>query len=113
MANTLLGYVLFLLLIKLFAYLYAYSISYCIGIVFGYIFNTKFVFRKELSWHRFLQFPIVYVIQYALGALILWMLIGQANVAPAVAMILVVAVTVPVTFLASRFVIKRNTDPRL
>jgi putative flippase GtrA len=106
--NTILAYVLYLLLLDFSTYLYAYSISYCIGVVVSYILNARFVFRKALSWHRFMQFPIVYVIQYSLGAAILWLLVGQAGISPELAMLGVVAGTIPVTFLASRFILKRE-----
>lgn len=105
--NTAVSYVLYLLLLEFMPYLYAYSISYGIGIVVSYILNSRFVFRQPLSLHKFLQFPIVYVMQYSLGVAILWLLIGQLGISPALAMIGVVAVTIPVTFVASRFILKR------
>lgn len=105
--NTTVSYVLYLLLLSFMPYLYAYSISYGIGIVVSYILNSRFVFRQPLSLHKFLQFPIVYVMQYSLGVVILWLLVGQLGISPALAMIGVVAVTIPVTFVASRFILKR------
>ncbi len=105
--NTAISYVLYLLLLGFVPYLYAYSISYGIGIVISYILNSRFVFRQPLSLGKFLQFPVVYAIQYGLGAAILWLLVGHAAVAPELAMLVVVAATIPVTFLASRFILKR------
>lgn len=104
--NTAVSFVLYLLLLEFMPYLYAYSISYGIGIVVSYILNSHFVFRQPLSLHKFLQFPIVYVMQYSLGVAILWLLIGQFGISPALAMIGVVVVTIPVTFVASRFILK-------
>ncbi|MBI5006865.1 MAG: GtrA family protein [Nitrosomonadales bacterium] len=106
-SNTLLGYVLYLLFLYFMPYLYAYTLSYCIGIVFSYVMNSRFVFRQPLSLARFLQFPVVYVIQYGLGIAILWLLAGRLAIAPELAMLGVVAVTIPVTFLTSRFILKR------
>ena len=94
-------------------YLYAYSISYCVGIVVSYILNSRFVFRQPLSLGKFLQFPAVYAIQYGLGAVILWLLVGHAAVAPELAMLVVVDATIPVTFLASRFILKRQSGRAL
>lgn len=105
--NTAVSYVLYLLLLEFMPYLYAYSISYSIGIVVSYILNSRFVFRQPLSLGKFLQFPIVYAIQYGLGATILWLLVGHASISPELAMIGVVAVTIPVTFVTSRFILKR------
>lgn len=106
-SNTLLGYVLYYLFLFFMPYLYAYTVSYCIGIVFSYVMNSRFVFRQPMSLARFLQFPIVYVIQYGLGVAILWLLVGRMSVAPELAMLGVVAATIPVTFLTSRFILKR------
>lgn len=106
-SNTLLGYVLYYLFLYLMPYLYAYTLSYCIGIVFSYVMNSRFVFRQPMSLSRFLQFPVVYLIQYGLGIAILWLLVGQLSIAPEWAMLAVVAATIPVTFITSRFILKR------
>jgi putative flippase GtrA len=106
--NTAISYVLYLLLLGFVPYLYAYSISYGIGIVISYVLNSRFVFRQPLSLEKFLQFPVVYAIQYGLGAMILWLLVGRASISPELAMLAVVAVTIPVTFVTSRFILKRK-----
>ena len=106
-SNTLLGYALYFLFLYFMPYLFAYTLSYCIGIVFSYVMNSRFVFRQPMSLARFLQFPVVYVIQYGLGVAILWLLVGQMSVSPELAMLGVVAATIPVTFITSRFILKR------
>lgn len=108
--NTLISYALYLLLILLTPYLVAYSLSYCMGVVLSYFLNVRFVFRRQVSLASFLKFPLVYVIQYAVGAVTLWALVGKAEVAPGVAMIGVIATTIPVTYVASRYVIAKNTN---
>jgi putative flippase GtrA len=105
-SNTLVTYAVFLLLPFL-PYLYAYTLSYCVGVVNSYFMNVFFVFKKKISLHSFLKFPFVYVIQYFLGASILWLLVGKLELAPAWAMVVVIIITVPITFLASRFVLKK------
>lgn len=104
-ANTLLTYLLYLLLLEFFAYLLAYSITYCIGIALSYFLNVYFVFKQRISFASFVKFPIVYVIQYCMGAAVLWLLVEKGGVSPVMAMIGVIAATIPVTFLASRFVL--------
>ena len=106
-SNTLVGYVVFLLLLPFMPYLYAYTLSYCVAVVNSYFMNVFFVFRNKVSLHSILKFPFVYVTQYFLGAFILWLLVGQWGVAPAWAMVVVIIVTVPINFLASRFVLKK------
>ncbi len=104
--NTGFSYLLFLLLYAVMPYLAAYSLAYCAGIVLSYFLNVHFVFRTQRSVSSFLRFPLVYLLQYGLGALVLWLLV-RAGVDPRLAMAGVIAVTIPVTFLASRFVLKR------
>jgi putative flippase GtrA len=106
-ANTLLTYLLYILLLKFLAYLSAYSIVYCLGIALSYFLNVYFVFKQRISFASFAKFPIVYIIQYCLGAAILWLLVDRADVTPANAMIGAIAGTIPVTFLASRFVLTK------
>ena len=106
-SNTLVAYVVYLLLLPFLPYLYAYSLSYCVAVVNSYFMNVFFVFKKKVSLHSFLQFPFVYVIQYFLGVSILWLLVGKLGVPPAWAMAAVIIVTVPINFLASRFVLKK------
>ncbi|BBJ00623.1 hypothetical protein FGKAn22_23150 [Ferrigenium kumadai] len=107
-ANTLSTYLLYLLLLAFFPYLIAYSLSYCTGIVISYFLNIRFVFKRHVSLATFLAFPVVYISQYCLSALILWLLVEQSGVAPALAMVGVIAATVPITFLMSRFVLRKR-----
>lgn len=104
--NTLFSYLLYLLLLVFMSYLPAYSIAYCAGIVLSYYLNVRFVFKKQVCLASFLRFPVVYVVQYALGAATLWLLVGKAGISPELAMVVVIVVTIPVTFLASRFILK-------
>lgn len=106
-SNTLVAYVVFLLLLPFLPYLYAYTLSYCVGVVNSYFMNVLFVFKKKISLHSFLKFPFVYVVQYFLGASIMWLLVGKLAVSPVWAYGVVIVVTVPVTFVASRFVLKK------
>jgi len=104
--NTLFSYLLFLLLFLAMPYMSAYTLSYCAGIVLSYFLNVRFVFKTRVSLASFLQFPLVYLIQYSLGALVLWLLV-HAGMDARLAMAGVIVVTIPVTFLASRFVFKK------
>lgn len=105
--NTLLSYLLYLVLLNFLSYLLAYSVSYFIGIVISYFLNIKFVFKKIASFTSFIKFPIVYIIQYCLGAGILWLLVDRFGITPAIALVAVILSTIPVTFLASRLVLKK------
>lgn len=106
-SNTFVGYFAFLLLLPFLPYLYAYSLAYCIGIINSYFMNVLFVFKKNISLRSFLKFPIVYAIQYLLGAFILWLLVDNMRWPAAGAMAVAIVATIPATFLTSRFILKR------
>ena len=105
--NTLLSYLLFLFLLEFLPYLFAYSVVYFLGIAFTYFLNVYFVFKKQASLVSFIKFPAVYLIQYCLGAKVIWLLVEKVGIAPALAMIGVVVMMIPITFLASRFVLTK------
>jgi len=104
--NTLFSYLVYLLLLTVMPYMGAYTLAYAAGIVLSYFLNVRFVFRKRASLSTFFRFPFVYLIQYGLGALLLRLLVG-AGLDPRLAMAGVLVITIPVTFVASRFVLKR------
>lgn len=106
-SNTLVSYVVFLLLLPFLSYLYAYTLSFCVAVVNSYFMNVFFVFRRKVSLNSFLRFPLVYIGQYFLGASILWLLVGKFKLEPACAMVVVIVVTVPITFFACRFTLKK------
>lgn len=107
LSNTVVGYLSFLLLLPFLPYLYAYSLAFCFGVVNSYLLNVLFVFKKQVALHSFLKFPLVYAIQYLLGAVILWLLVGKLGWQAPWSMAVVIVATIPATFLASRFILKR------
>lgn len=108
--NTGVTLLLFELLRRVMPYLAAYSITYVIGIGLSYWLNANFVFKIRKSVRNAIAFPLVYVVQYLVGALLLWALVGKLALHPAVAVIVVVASTLPLTFVLTRFVLRRPPD---
>lgn len=104
--NTLAGYAMYLAFNLVLDYRLAYTASYLIGIMVSYWINTTFVFRSAWSWKRLAAFPSVYLLQYTLGLALIWLFVNQLDISEKIAPLLAVPVTVPLTFLASRFIIK-------
>ncbi|NOU00020.1 MAG: GtrA family protein [Gallionella sp.] len=106
-SNTVFSFLLYYWLLDYLGYLPAYAVAYCAGIVFSYFLNVRFVFKQPVSFIGFLKFPLVYIIQYALGAAALWLLVGLMGMSPVIAMVGVIVITLPVTFLASRYLLTK------
>ena len=104
--NTGITYGLYLLLLPLFGYLAAYSAAYVAGILLSFWLNSVFVFRQQMSWRGLVRFPLVYVVQYALTAMLLWLLVDTLGISERIALLAAIAVTVPVTFLRPRMAIR-------
>lgn len=104
--NTMLSWILFVIFLHLMSYPYAYTLAYAIGIAISYFFNVLFVFKDRISISSLFKFPLVYLLQYAFGIIVMWVLVEKMGVLPEVGMILVIGVTIPITFLVSRKIIK-------
>lgn len=104
--NTAISYVVFVVLSALMPYTIAFTIDYVLVILISYMLNTHFVFRTKFRWRSLLAYPIVYVIQYALGMILLPFLIEILNLDRLFAASIVIVTTPPVTFIASRLILK-------
>lgn len=104
--NTIATYCIYLLLLGMTAYWLAYTLSYAFGIVSSYALNTIFVFRAKWSWRRLAAFPLVYAIQYGLGLISLGLLVEVFGLSEKIAPLLVIMITIPLTFIASRRIIR-------
>ncbi|MBF0495323.1 MAG: GtrA family protein [Deltaproteobacteria bacterium] len=104
--NTAITYGIYLLLLLALAYPLAYSGSYVLGIFISYYLNTKFVFKQKPTITKALQFPLVYVVQYLLGVALLYVLVTVWHMDQRLAPVVIVLLTIPVTFLLSRVIIK-------
>jgi putative flippase GtrA len=104
--NTATTYALYLVLLGSAAYLFAYSLAYVAGIVVSYFLNALFVFRTKPAVNTALRFPLVYVAQYLLGAAVLWICVERLGVRRELGLAFSIAVTVPITYAASRLALK-------
>ncbi|HZP67913.1 MAG TPA: GtrA family protein [Rudaea sp.] len=109
--NTAATYAVYLVLLRVADYTLAYTMAYVAGIVLAYALNTAFVFRVRRSLRGFAAFPLVYVAQYVAGALVLNLAVRVLGVRQELALLASIAVTVPLTFVLSRFVLKPRIAP--
>ena len=105
--NTIASYAVYVLFLHIVRYEAAYTISYIAGIGLSYYLNARFVFGERLRLARALQYPIVYAAQYVLGLGVMYAAVEIAGLSQYVAPIAVVLLSLPVTYLLSKFIITR------
>jgi putative flippase GtrA len=108
--NTIIGYALFLLLNLVLDYRFAYSVSFALGIVLSFILNSLYVFRQPLRWKRLAAYPVVYLLQYIVGMACIWLFVAVLNQPESLAPIPAIAITIPLTYYSTRYILKGNTD---
>lgn len=107
--NTAVTYGLYLLLLVWLHYQVAYAIAYVTGIVLSYLLNATFVFSVSLSWRSFFSFPLVYLVQYAICLMAMYVLVEGFHLNLKLAPLIITAATIPITYILSKWVlIKRN-----
>ena len=104
--NLIFTYLVYLILRVFLPYPAAYTGSYAGGILISYVLNARFVFKEKLRITKALQYPIVYVSQYLLGMALLYLLVEIGHVSSSLAPLVIPVVTVPATFILSRYLIK-------
>lgn len=105
--NTGFTYALYFGLQMILPYQIAYALAFVVGIVFSYWFNSTIVFNTPISWKGFMAFPLVYLIQYLLSAIILGFVVELLGINQLFAPLIVILVTVPITFLLTRWLLRR------
>ena len=96
--NTGLTYLLYLMLVRLMTYIWAYSLTFVAGIVLGYFLNALWVFKSGLQWKSTVYYPLAYLINYAIGLLLLWVLVDQLRLPKEISPLLVVTFSVPIMY---------------
>lgn len=112
LANTAVTYLIYRGLLLFLSYYVAYSISYALGIAFSYFCNAIVVFQRAPSWRSFLSYPLVYLFQYVLSLTGTVLLVEVGHVPARFAPLFIIAVSVPVTFVLSRFIFSRRNPSR-
>ena len=111
--NSALAYMIYAVLVIIAPYQVAYGVAYAAGIGISYLLNARYVFREKYSLQTFFRYPVVYLVQYLLGCLLLYVGIEMLSLNKFTAPFFVIAATVPLTFMLSRFIIKgRNGSMR-
>lgn len=85
----------------------AYGIAYVAGIGWSYAINSRWVFKTPMTLGGLLKFPVVYVVQAIASFALFHLLHGVLRMHSLLVPLLVVAITLPLTYLTSRFILTR------
>ncbi len=108
--NTLLTYGAYLLLLNAFSYRVAYTISYVAGIVLAFVLSRYFVFKSHRGAKSAVLFPLIYVIQYLLSMVIIWVWVDKIGLPTYLAPLTAILITVPITYLLSKALFTRPDE---
>ncbi|MGE8447865.1 MAG: GtrA family protein [Comamonas sp.] len=103
--NTGFSYLIYLLGGLVFSYQVAYFIAYVSGIIFSYWFNARFVFHIPLSWKGLLSYPLVYLVQYLISALLLGSAVEYLGINKYIAPLAITLITLPLTYCMSKLLL--------
>lgn len=105
--NTAVTLVIYWMLLPRMGYGIAYSVAFAVGIVLSYVLSLRFVFRARASVSNAFAYPLVYAVQYVLGLGLLAAWTELLGLPARYGVLVSIAATIPVTFLLSRFVLRR------
>ncbi len=102
--NTAVTYITYLALLQATSYKVAYTIAYAFGIVIAFFINRLFVFQTHRGWRSLIMFPFIYLTQYLVSLAVVFAWVEHLGLPVALAPLMAILVTIPLTFLLSRFV---------
>ncbi|KQL57091.1 GtrA family protein [Shouchella lehensis] len=108
--NTLVFYSLFLLFHQVFSlfYLAAHILAFILSMVASYFLNVFFTFGVKPSIKTFLQFPLTQVVNFSVSTSLVFVFVELVKLSPVIAPILAVFLTVPITFVITAKILKRD-----
>ena len=101
-SNTVITYIIYLILLQFISYKLSYSITYILGIALGYLINAIWVFQRKPSKKTALIYPFIYIFQYLLGIGLLIALVERLSIDQRLAPVIVILITLPLMFLMTR-----------
>ncbi|MFS0787836.1 GtrA family protein [Shouchella sp. 1P09AA] len=108
--NTLVFYSLFLLFHQVFGlfYLVAHITAFLLSMVVSYFLNVFFTFGVKPSLKTFLQFPLTQVVNFSVSTTLVFVFVELIGLSPVIAPILAVFLTVPITYIVTAKILKRD-----
>lgn len=111
--NTVVTYLVYLLLLQIFSYTVAYSIAYAFGILLAFILNRYFVFQTSRGAKAAFLFPFIYLIQYLTSLLIIWLWVEKLDLNVMLAPLASIILTIPITYSLSKLLFSPKKVERI
>ena len=102
------SYGIYAALLLVSSYEVAYVASYVFGVALAFATSSKYVFQKAMNVKSALLFPSVYLVQFALGFVVIKVAVDRLGVPEWLGLGVSVAATLPATYILSKWVIGRN-----
>jgi putative flippase GtrA len=109
--NTIVTYGIYLALLRFISYRISYTITFVIGIALAYLLSRYFVFAMPSTGKRGMLFPVVYLVQYLVGLLVVFLWVELFQLRAALAPLASLIITMPVTFVLTRWVFQVRHEP--
>lgn len=110
--NTAITYAIYYGLMATLDYRLAYSLAFAAGILISFYLNALFVFRAAPTWRKLFLYPAVYIVQYCVGILVLWIAVERLAVPKPLAMLIVIGTSIPLTFVLTRSILSNRAHVR-
>lgn len=106
--NTLVGCAVYLLFVHYISHTLAYGLAFVAGTICAGVLHARVTFKVPLRQSSFLLTCLFYLISYLANAAVLEFTVVGFGVDKRLAILAVVAVSVPVTFMATRLIFKER-----
>jgi putative flippase GtrA len=106
LASTAGSYLAFLAFLQVLHHQLAYALAFAVGLLIGYGLNATWTFGAGHSMLRLGLYPLAYLPQLALGAGLLEAIVTGLGIDPALAVLVVIAVSVPFNFILMRWIFR-------
>ncbi len=106
--NTIVSYLVYVVLALFLNYQISYAIAFVFGIVLSFVLNTKYVFEVQQTMRKFILFPLVYLIQYLLGAGMMSLIVEVFKIDKFLAPLIVTMCLIPVSYLLSKKILEKS-----
>lgn len=105
-ANTALTFLIYssLVLVNL-HYLVANSIAWIVGITVSFLFNSKYVFKRHMSFRRFISFALANGVSYFVSSGFLILMVRGFDMDPIYASLLAIPVVVTTNYVQFKLVV--------